>query len=98
MSIPLDPFCFAAPINMIFSGLFFTATSVGIFEWPISATAACMDVAFCQFSNNPPNSDLVADSMMFLTILHSKYTSPFSRDVAVIGMLDFGGRKKIRLL
>ena len=53
-----------------------------------------MDVAFWQFSNNPPNSASVAYSMKFLTMLHYICTGPFYREIDFIGVLDFGPSKK----
>ena len=53
-----------------------------------------MEVTFWKFSNNPPNSDSVADVMTSLMILHSTCTGKFYGGIAVIGVLDFGPRKK----
>ena len=52
-----------------------------------------MDIAFWQFSNNPPNSDHMPDAMTFLIILHSTCTGPFSGYIACIGVFGFGYRK-----
>ena len=53
-----------------------------------------MDVAFWQFSNNPPNPASVADAMTFLIMLHSTCTGTFYGGIYCIGVLDFGPRKK----
>ena len=53
-----------------------------------------MYVAFWKFSNNPPSSDSVADSMMFIIILNSTGTSPFPGGIYVICVLDFGPREE----
>ena len=63
-------FCFAVPLTMIFVVVLSVATSVGGCGWPIFARDVLMDVAFCQFSNIPPNSASVSDTMKFLTMLH----------------------------
>ena len=83
---------------VIFAAVLSIATGVGGCEWRIYDRAARMDVAFWYFSNNPPNSASVADSVTFLVILYYTCTSPFSRGIAVIGALDFGPRKKIPLI
>ena len=53
-----------------------------------------MGVAFCQFSNNPPNLSSVADTMTFIIMLNSTCTGPFSGGIGFIGVLDSGTRKK----
>ena len=53
-----------------------------------------MDVAFWQFSNNPPSFVSMSDAMKFLIMLHSTCTGPFSGGIACTGMLDFGPRNK----
>ena len=52
-----------------------------------------------EFSNDPTNSDSVADSITFLIILHSTCTGPFSWFIAIIDMLllDFWPSKNIHL-
>ena len=54
-----------------------------------------MAVAFWQFSNNPPNSAFVDDSITFLVMLHSTCTGPFGEGIGCIGVLDFGPSKNI---
>ena len=94
MSIALDIFCFALPFMMLFAAVFSVATGVGGCEWLISASAVHMDVAFWQFSNNPPNSVSMSDVMTYLVILNSTCTGPFGGGIVCIGELDFGLRKK----
>ena len=53
--------------------------------WPISDESVIEDVAFCNVSNNPPNSNFVADAMIFIIILNSTFTGSFSGGVACIG-------------
>ena len=98
MYIDLDPFCFEVLFTMIFAAVFSIATGVGGFEWPISARAVSIDVALRQFSNNPPNSASVADSITFLITLHSTCNGPFYRYINCIGVFDFGTRKNTHLL
>ena len=62
---------------MLFSAVFSVATGVGGCWWPIYARSILVDVAFWQFSNNPPNYDSVADAMTFLIMLNSTCTGPF---------------------
>ena len=81
-----------------FSTVLSVATGVGGCEWPISAWAVHMDVAFWQFSNNPHNYASVDDAMTFIMILHSTCTGPFPGGIYFIGVLGFGPRKKIHLL
>ena len=57
-----------------------------------------MDVAFWQFSTNPPNYASVIDAMKSLIMLHSTCTGTFSRGIACIGVLDFGPGGNIHLL
>ena len=94
MSIARDLFCFAVPFMMLFAAILTVAIGVGGCWCPISARAVLMDVAFCQFSNNPPNYASVTDAITFLIILHSKCTGPFPGGIACIGVLDFFPRKK----
>ena len=79
---------------MLFVTLFSVSNIVGVREWPISIRAVCLDVAFWQFSNIPPNYSYVADPIKFLILLHSTYTVLFSGGLYCIGALDFGPRKK----
>ena len=79
---------------MLFATSLYVATGVGFCWWPISARAILMDVAFWQFSNNPPNSVSVDDATTFLIILNSTCTGPFLGDIDCIGVLDFGPRGK----
>ena len=92
MSIALD--FFAVVLKILFADVFSIAIVVGGCGWPIYARVVLMDVAFYQFSNNPPNSSSVADTMTFLIMLHSTCTGPFSGGIACIGVLGFGPRKK----
>ena len=73
MYIDLDPFCFDVAFTMLFSALMSISTGASGFEWPISARSVHIDVAFWQFSKNPPNSASVADFMTSIIILHSTY-------------------------
>ena len=98
MSIPLDIFCLDVPFNILFDAMLSVGTGVGGCEWPIYAREVCTDVAFWQFSNNPPNSDSVADARTFLTILYYTCTGPFYGRIAVTGVLHFGPRKNIHVL
>ena len=54
-----------------------------------------MDVAFRNFSNNPPKHAYVDDVITLLIMLHSKCTGPFYESIAYIGVLGIGPRKKI---
>ena len=94
MSIALVLFCFAVLFMMLFATVLFVATGVGGYEWPISARAVRMDVAFWQFSNNPPNSASVADAMTFLMMLHSTCTGPFSGGIALFWCVGFWSEEK----
>ena len=97
MSIDLDVF-FAVILKILFAAVLSVATGVGGCEWPIYSGTVLMDVAFWQFSNNPPNSDSMADAMTFLIMLHYTCTGPFYGGIYCIGVLDFGPRKTIHLL
>ena len=83
---------------MLFAGVLSVATGVVGCEWPISVRSFCMDVTFCNFLNNPPNSASMADAMISLVILYFTCTGPFYGGIAVIGVLDFLLREKIHLL
>ena len=98
MCIALDIFCFVVPFMMIFDAVFSVSTSVGGYEWTISDRTVPMDVCFWQFSDHPPNSASVYDTMKFLIILHSTCNSPFSWGIDVIGVLYFGPKKNIHLI
>ena len=69
-------FCFSVPLTMLFAAVLSVATGVGGCGWPISARAVLMDVAFCNFSNNPPNYASMDDAIKFLIILNSTCTGP----------------------
>ena len=83
---------------MLFSAVLSVVTGVGGCWWPISYRVVLMDVAFWQFSNNPPNSDSVADTMTFIIVLHSTCTGPFYGGFSFIGVFCFGPRKNIHRL
>ena len=74
-------------MTMLFAAVLSVATGVGGCWWPISSRAVLMDVAFWQFSNNPPNSDYVADAVTFLIVLHSTCTGSFSECIYCIVVL-----------
>ena len=69
---------------MMFAALFSVSAGVGGCEWPISDRAVQMDVAFWQFSNNPPNYASVSDAMKFIIMLHSTCNVPFSGSLVVL--------------
>ena len=77
MYIALDPFGFAVTFTMVFAAVSSVSTGVGGCEWPISARALQMDVAFWQFSNNFPNSASIADAVTYFMIMHSTCTGQF---------------------
>ena len=64
-------------VDDAFSAVFSVATGVGGYWWPICDRAILMDVAFRQFSCNPPISASVADAITFLIMLHSTFTGSF---------------------
>ena len=90
--------CFPVPLTMLFAAVLSVVKGVGGCGWPISDREILMDVAFWQFSNNPPNSASVADVMIFLIMLGCTCTGTFYRYIYCIGVLDVGPRKNIRLL
>ena len=94
MPVALNLFCFSVPLMILFAAVLSVATSVGGCGWPIYARPVLMDVAFWQFSNDPPNSDSMVDVMAFLIIIHYTCAGPFTGGIACIGVLDFGSRKK----
>ena len=100
MSIGMDLFCFTVSFTMLFASVWPVATIIGGCGWHIHYRAVRMDVAFWHFSNNPPNSVSVADSIIFLMILHSTRTGRFSRGIDFIGelFLDLETRKNINIL
>ena len=93
-------FCLGVPFTMIFSAVLYFFTRFGGCGWPISVRAVQMDVYFCQSSSNPPNYDLVADTVTFLTIWTFTCIGPFFGGITVIGvfLLCFGPRENIHLL
>ena len=91
-------FCFSVPLTIMFVAVLSVATGVGDRWWPIYARAVLVDVALWKFSNNPTNSDSVADAMKFLIMLHYTCTGPFSGGIYCIGMLDFPPVKNIHRL
>ena len=95
MSFALDIFCFSVPLMMLFDAVLSFATSVGGSGWTISSRAVLMDAASWKFSNNPPNSASLADSMTFFTMLNYICTGPFFGGIAYNGVLDFVPRKNI---
>ena len=70
MSIARDIYCFAVLLTMLLAAVFSVATGVGGCWWTISARAILIEFAFRKFSNNPPSSDSVANSITFLMMLH----------------------------
>ena len=94
MSIDLDIFCFSFTFMMLFSTVFSIAIGVVGCECPVSDRDVRVDVYFCQFSNNPPNSASVVDAMIFLTMLNSTCTGPFSGVIDFISVPNFIPRKK----
>ena len=79
---------------MLFVTVLYVAASVGGCWWPMSDRDVLMDVAFWKFSNNPPYSTSLADSITFLIMLHSTCTGTFYGGIYCIVVLDFGPRKK----
>ena len=53
-----------------------------------------MDVAFWHFSNNTSNYDSVDDSMTLIMIMYYACNGLFPWVIYVIGVLNFGWRKK----
>ena len=86
-------FCFSIPLTMVFVAVLFVATGVGGCWWPIYAKVVLMDVHFWKFSNRPPNSASVDNSITLFIILHYTWTGSFSGGISCIGVLDFGTRK-----
>ena len=82
MSIALDLLCFADLLTILFATIFYVATGVGGCRWPIYARDVLIEVAFLQFSNNPPSSDYVSYTMTFLIMLHSTCTVPLSGGIS----------------
>ena len=93
MSTTLDIFCFDIPFTVLFSAVLSFDTDVCNCERTISDRALCMDVYFWKFSNNPPNSDSVIDAVVFIMILHSTYTGPFSGKFLLLVCWIFSGEK-----
>ena len=87
--IAIDFFCFAVLLTILFAVILSVATGVGDCWWTISAISILVEVDFCQFSNNPPNSTSVADDIKFLMMLISTCTGPFSGGISFIIVLDF---------
>ena len=81
---------------MLFAAVFSVSTGAGGCGCPISDREVRMDVAFWNFSKNPPNYASVSDAMIFIMILNSTFTGPFSGGVVVIGvlLLGYGPSKK----
>ena len=82
MPIARDIFCFAVPLTMLFTTVFSVATGVGDCLWPMPARAVLMEVNLWKFSKKPPNSASVADAIIFLIMLHSTCTVPFSGGIS----------------
>ena len=93
MSIDRYIFCFAIILKMLFDDVLPNSNDVGGCWWPISARAVLMDVAFWKFSNKSPNYASVANASIFVIMLHSTFTGPFSRGIYCIGVLDFCPRE-----
>ena len=94
MSIALDIFCYVVLLTILFDTILSVVNGVGGFGWLISTRDVIMDVAFWQFSKNPPNSTSMADATKFLIMLHYTCTGTFSRGIACIGVLDLVHNKK----
>ena len=77
---------FAVPLKILFAAVLSAATGVSGCWWLISAWVIFMDVAFWQFSNNPPNYSSVVDAITFLIILHSTCTGLFTGEVVCISV------------
>ena len=71
MSIDLDIFCFAVPLEILPATVLYVATGTFGCGWTIYARDVLMDVTFWQFSNNLPNYASVTDAMTFFIMLHS---------------------------
>ena len=82
---------------MLFDAVLYVTTGVGGCGWPISAWAVLMDVAFWQFSNNPPNYDSVVDAMVFLIMLHYTFTGTFT-GAFIVSICWILVQKRIHLL
>ena len=78
--------------------MLYVATVVGVYEWPISDRAVCMDVAFYQFSNHTSSSASGGYAMTFLIILYCTCNGLFYGDISVISLLGFCLRENILLL
>ena len=98
MSISHDLLCLTVTLTMLFAAVFYVATGMGSCRWTISSRYVFIEVAFWQFSNNPPSSASMDDAMTSLMILHSTYNGPFYGGISWIGVLEFGHRKNIFLL
>ena len=70
------------------------AIGVAACGWIISDRAVIIDITFRQFSNSPPNSPSMADTMTFIIMMDSTCTDMFSVGITFIGVLDFGPSKK----
>ena len=85
---------FCRYIDNCFAAILSVSTGAGGCWWPISARVNRAQWAQWQFSNNPPNSALVDDSMTFIIILDYKCTGNFLGAFSVIDVWDFGPRRK----
>ena len=79
---------------MLFESVLSVATVVGGCEWPINDKAVCTDIAFWQFSNNPPNSASVPDATTFIIMMYSTCAGLFSGGIDCVDVLDFIPRKQ----
>ena len=95
MSIAWEMFCFAVTLTIFIDAVLPVATGVGGCRWTIYYRAVLVEVAFWKFSNNPPSSVSVADTMTFLMMLHSTCTGPFYGGISWTRVLKFGPRKNI---
>ena len=95
MSCQFLEFFFAIPLTILFAAIFSVATGVGGSWWTIFARSIIMAIAFLKFSDDPPNSVSVDDTITFLIMMYSTCSGPFLRGHDCIVVLDFGPRKNI---
>ena len=88
MYIAIDIFCFAVPLKILFSTILSVAAGVDGCWWNISTAADLMDVALWKFSNNPPSSTYLSDTVTFLIMLHSTCTGTFCGIPCIFKLLE----------